>query len=70
MWEPGLLSPFNRGLFATASTKKRELNYEFVWVKNGTIFMRKDGRSRPNRIVTYEDLENLVGNLNEETEVS
>ena len=33
-------------LFALAAAKKRELNYKFLWTKNGIVFLRKDENSR------------------------
>ena len=40
------LTPNNRKIFALAAAKKRELNYKFLWTKNGIIFLRKDESSR------------------------
>ncbi|KAI5633311.1 hypothetical protein NE865_13978 [Phthorimaea operculella] len=39
------LSPANRALHAAARRKSKVLNYKFVWVKNGKIFMRKNESS-------------------------
>ena len=35
------LSPGNKKLFAMATKKKYELGYQFVWSKNGVIFLKK-----------------------------
>ena len=39
------LSPNNRKIFGLASINKRELNYKFVWMKNGNVFLKKDENS-------------------------
>ena len=36
------LTPNNRKIFALTAAKKRELNYKFLWTKNGIVFLRKD----------------------------
>ena len=36
------LTPNNRKIFALAGAKKRELNYKFLWTKNGIVFLRMD----------------------------
>lgn len=35
------LSPTNKHLHAAARKKVRELNYQFIWIRNGRIFVRK-----------------------------
>ena len=35
------LSPNNRKLFNMASQLKHELNFKFLWTKNGSVFLRK-----------------------------
>lgn len=35
------LSPSNKALHAAARIKARELNYKYVWVRNGKIFVRR-----------------------------
>ena len=63
------LSPFNRGIFASASEAKRTLNFKYLWVKNGQIYMRKDERSPLIRISKEDDIKalnpvNMQGNEN------
>ena len=53
------LSPFNRRLFAQASSKKRELNFKFLWTRQGCIFLQRNERSLVFKIVSEEDLNNL-----------
>lgn len=40
------LSPENKKLHAAARRVAKEKGYEFVWVRNGRIFMRKDTKSK------------------------
>ena len=54
------LSRPNRALFATANGKKRELNYKFLWTKNGIVHMRKDDTSNIITIKNDEDFQKLV----------
>ena len=39
------LNPGSRKIFNMASAKKRELNWKFIWTKNGVVFLRKDEQS-------------------------
>lgn len=50
------LSPINKELFWNARVRGKELNFKFVWVKNGSIFMRKDENATSIRIGCMEDL--------------
>ena len=36
------LSPENKRLFAMATKKKYELDYKYIWSKNGVIFLKKN----------------------------
>ena len=60
------LSPFNRKLFAAASTKKKELNYRFLWNRQGMIFMRKGEKSPIIKIDSEDALNNLPVNFSED----
>ena len=54
------LSPHNRGLFADVTTAKRDLGFKYLWVRNGTILMRKTDRSPLIRIIKAEDIRKLA----------
>ena len=54
------LSRFNRGLFAAASDAKRKLQFKYLWVKNGQIFMRLNDRSPLIKICKEVDIANLA----------
>ena len=54
------LSKVNRGLFATATERKRTLNYKFLWTKGGVVHMRKDDNTPIITINNEEDLEKLM----------
>ncbi|KAL0883697.1 hypothetical protein ABMA27_015817 [Loxostege sticticalis] len=40
------LSPGNKALHAEARKRAKDLNYKFVWVRNGRIYVRKDETSQ------------------------
>lgn len=50
------LSPFNKELYWNARVRGKELNYKYVWVKNGSILMRKDDDATALRIGSLDDL--------------
>ena len=54
-----ILTPNNRKIFALAAAKKRELNYKFLWTKNGIIFLRKDESSRIIKCVDTNVLDSI-----------
>ncbi|KAL4720349.1 hypothetical protein ACJJTC_006650 [Scirpophaga incertulas] len=54
------LSPVQKALHAAARFKARELNYKFVWIRGGTIFMRKTESSEYKLIKNTQDLSNLI----------
>ena len=54
------LSKPNRALFATATGKKRELGYKFLWTKNGVVHMRKDEAANVITINNENDFQKLV----------
>lgn len=50
------LSPFNKQLHAATRIKCKELQYKFVWVRNGRILVRKNESSRPIVVKNYTTL--------------
>lgn len=54
------LSPVQKSLHAAARTKAKELNYKFVWVRSGKIFMRKTETSEYKLIKSNQDLLDIV----------
>eukprot|EP00794_Sanderia_malayensis_P002485 gene2485-2860_t len=53
------LTSRNKNLLRLAKIKKRELDYKFVWTRNGTVFLRKEESSPTIKIAFLEDLEKL-----------
>lgn len=53
------LSPENKKLHSAARQKAKEKNYQFVWVRGGRIFLRKDIRSPPLLVKDMASLECL-----------
>ncbi|XP_046966955.1 uncharacterized protein LOC124534966 [Vanessa cardui] len=53
------LPPATKALHAEARIKAKELKYEFVWIKNGRVFMRKSKSSDYKIIKSSESLLNL-----------
>lgn len=53
------LSPSMKALHAAARVKAKELNYKFVWVKSGHIYMRKSDSSDYKFIKNMETLRGL-----------
>ncbi|KAL4720368.1 hypothetical protein ACJJTC_014025 [Scirpophaga incertulas] len=51
------LSPANKNLHAAARKKAKSLNYQFVWVRGGRIFVRKSPESTHIHIKTQESLD-------------
>ena len=43
-----------------ASKKKAEMNYKFLWTKNGTVFTRKIENSDVIKITTINDIEKMI----------
>lgn len=54
------LSSFNKGLHAAARQKAKELNYKYVWVRNGRIFMRQSDNSSYILIKNKQALDKLA----------
>ncbi|CAH2089930.1 unnamed protein product [Euphydryas editha] len=53
------LSPYLKALHARTRHVAREKSYEFVWIRNGHIFVRKNDKSPATQIKTYEALNKL-----------
>lgn len=53
------LSPENKLLHAAARDKAKQLDYKFVWVRGGRIFVRKSENSNYILVKNYETLEKL-----------
>lgn len=53
------LSPAQKALHAAARSRAKELQYKFVWVKGGKIFMRKTDTSEYKLIKNTQDLSEL-----------
>ena len=53
------LTKRNKNLLRLAKIKKRDLNFKFVWTKNGSILMRKNESARIIKINFESDLDNL-----------
>ncbi|XP_023949754.2 uncharacterized protein LOC112054281 [Bicyclus anynana] len=53
------LSPNQRALHAAARIKAKELNYRFVWIKRGCIYMRKSDSTEYKFIRNMDTLANL-----------
>lgn len=53
------LSPENRTLFALSSEKKKELNFKYLWTKNGVSFLRENDHSEIFSIKSHNDLLNI-----------
>ena len=54
------LSPTNRVLHAAARHKAKQLDYKFVWVKQGKIFMRKTETSEFVYVKNRNVLDSLI----------
>lgn len=53
------LAPAQKALHAAARAKAKELNYKFVWVRGGKVYMRKTESAEYINIKNTEDLSNL-----------
>lgn len=53
------LSPTNKALHAAARIKAKEMKYDFVWVRKGRIFVRKNEGADPILIKNMDGLKNI-----------
>ena len=53
------LTKRNKNLLRLAKIKKRDVNFKFVWTKNGSILMRKNESARIIKTNFESDLDNL-----------
>lgn len=53
------LSHYNKQLLFQAKKLKENQGYSFVWVKNGSIFVRKDATANAIKIISHDDLMKL-----------
>lgn len=58
------LTKTNRSLYGLTRSTARELNYKYVWVKNGQILLRKTERGRVYQIRNEEDLKQAMSITN------
>lgn len=54
------LTPRKRKLFSMGYKKKSSLKYQFIWTKNGNIFVRKNISSESIKISSEADIDNLI----------
>lgn len=53
------LSPYFKALHARTRQVAREKSYQFVWIRNGHIFVRKNDKSPAKQIKSYDTLNKL-----------
>lgn len=53
------LTPFYKKLWQQTLTKKKEVKFEYAWIKNSKIFVKKTEDSTPIIIKNYTDLQDL-----------
>lgn len=53
------LSPDNKQFLSSLKRKCRELNYAFVWCREGKFFVRKNEGGKVQRVVSFHEIENL-----------
>lgn len=53
------LTPANKSLHAEVRRKAKELNYKFVWVRNGRIYTRKNETSQALHVRNVDSLRNM-----------
>ncbi|VVC89754.1 unnamed protein product [Leptidea sinapis] len=64
------LTKFNRQLFREARQQAKEHNFNFCWVRNGTIYVRKAEKLRYVTIKSGEDLQNCFKNKETQQNIS
>lgn len=63
------LSPHNKKLLFAAKTKASMFHYQFVWPKDGKIFVKRNESSRTHKILRFADLDRLFPPHSAETQV-
>lgn len=53
------LSPARRRLAALARVAKREHHYQYLWIRNGKIFLRKENGAKVIQVTSKDDLKSL-----------
>ncbi|XP_059045767.1 uncharacterized protein LOC131841464 [Achroia grisella] len=53
------LTPYNKQLLKKSKDLAKVKKYQFVWIKNGSIFIRKDDTAHAIQIFTEEDLKKI-----------
>lgn len=53
------LSPARRHLAALARVAKREHHYQYIWIRNGKIFLRKENGAKVIQVTSKDDLKSL-----------
>ncbi|XP_075526574.1 uncharacterized protein LOC142558310 [Dermacentor variabilis] len=54
------LCPERKRLLGQTISKKRDVNWKFVWVRGGQIFARKDEKSRLLKVISSADLVKMI----------
>ncbi|CAG9790312.1 unnamed protein product [Diatraea saccharalis] len=52
-------TPFYKMLYKRTRETAAGANYQYTWIRNGKIFVRKNDTSPPLNIMEYKDLDNL-----------
>ncbi|CAG9114232.1 unnamed protein product [Plutella xylostella] len=55
------LTKVNRHLFREARNRSKQSGYKFCWVKNGSIYVRREDQKYPKLIRNTNDLEQILG---------
>ena len=54
------MSSENKRLFELARSKKKELNFKFLWTKNGYVHLRENEQTPTHKITCENNLRNLL----------